>query len=557
MFDKNFVKFTLCASLSVGSLPSFAISTAEPGAHPARRETSTQIKESTQDETQRPDSALPPFKTNFLKPTITAQHLDEAIRSVDKMAQNLIDQNKVPGLAISVVQGERIVFAKGYGVREEGKSDKVDADTVFQLASVSKPMASTVVAELVGEGKITWDSRISDLDPAFEMYDPWVTNQITVRDLFCHRSGLPDHAGDDLEDIGYDQAQVLHHLRYQKPDSSFRAGYAYTNFGITEGAVAAAKGYKLSWEDACQEKLYKPLGMTSTSSRYSDFIARENRVHGHVLVDGKWVAKYKRNPDGQAPAASVTSSVNDMSKWMRLQIAGGKYEGKQVIPEIPLDETHKPQILVKYDPINRLPQFYGLGFNVSFDQSGRLILSHSGGFDLGSATCVRMVPDEKIGICVLTNAKPIGVAESLCSTFIDTAIYGKPTQDWLALFTQVFSNPATVGLHNEYNYDKLPTNPTKSLSNLAYVGVYKNDYLGKAEVVDVGGQLNLLVGPNKLSIPLKHYDRDTFTYEMTTEGLFGTHGVRFSVGPDGKASKMALLNLEESGNGWLSRTDLN
>jgi CubicO group peptidase (beta-lactamase class C family) len=134
-------------------------------------------------------------------------------------------------------------------VRDVNTKARVDADTVFQLASVSKPIGSTVVAELVGEGKITWDSKLNALDPTFEMFDPWVTRQITVRDMYAHRSGLPDHAGDLLEDLGFTRAEILFRLRYQHPDSSFRSHYAYTNFGMTEGAVAAVKPYQLEWEN--------------------------------------------------------------------------------------------------------------------------------------------------------------------------------------------------------------------------------------------------------------------------------------------------------------------
>src|SRR5205814_8600827 len=144
-------------------------------------------------------------------------------------------------------------------------------DTVFQLASLSKSIGSTVVAELVGEGKITWDSKLSVLDPTFEMFDPWVTREITIRDMFAHRSGLPEHAGDLLEDLGFTRAEILHRLRYQHPASSFRSHYAYTNIGMTEGGVAAAKAYGHEWGALCQEKLFKPLGMISTSSRYADF----------------------------------------------------------------------------------------------------------------------------------------------------------------------------------------------------------------------------------------------------------------------------------------------
>jgi len=220
------------------------------------------------------------------QPHVTSEQVMLAVQEVEKLAQKQIDQNAVPGLAIAVVFQDKVVYAKGFGVRDVNTKAPVDADTVFQLASVSKPIGSTVVAELVGEGKISWDSKLSALDPTFEMFDPWVTREITVRDMYAHRSGLPDHAGDLLEDLGFTRAEILFRLRYQHPDSSFRSHYAYTNFGMTEGAVAAVKPYQLEWEEACAQKLYKPLGMTSTSSRYADFTARQNKALGHVLVNG-------------------------------------------------------------------------------------------------------------------------------------------------------------------------------------------------------------------------------------------------------------------------------
>src|SRR6266536_3679509 len=255
------------------------------------------------------------------KSRVASEQVTHAIQELEQLAEKQIQENALPGLAIAVVFQDKVAYAKGFGVRDVNTKAPVDADTVFQLASVSKPIGSTVVAELVGEGKITWDSKLSALDPTFEMFDPWVTRQITVRDMYAHRSGLPDHAGDLLEDIGFTRAEILFRLRYQHPDSSFRSHYAYTNFGMTEGAVAAVRPYQLEWEEACAQKLYKPLGMTSTSSRYADFIARQNKALGHVLVDGKWVQKFKRDPDAQSPTGGVSSSVNDLTKWMRLQLA--------------------------------------------------------------------------------------------------------------------------------------------------------------------------------------------------------------------------------------------
>src|SRR5204863_1620061 len=274
------------------------------------------------------------------KSHVTSEQVTRAIQELEKLAQKQIQENALPGLAIAVVFQDKAVYAKGFGVRDASAKNPVDADTVFQLASLSKPIGSTVVAELVGEGKITWDSKLSVLDPTFAMFDPWVTREITIRDMYAHRSGLPEHAGDLLEDLGFTRAEILRRLRYQHPGSGFRAHYAYTNFGMTEGGVAAAKGYGLEWEEACKQKLYNPLGMTSTSSRYAEFMARRNKALGHVLVDGKWVQKFKRDPDAQSPTGGVSSSVNDLTKWMRLQLANGKFEGKQIVDEKALAETH-------------------------------------------------------------------------------------------------------------------------------------------------------------------------------------------------------------------------
>src|SRR6266498_1854746 len=412
------------------------------------------------------------------KSHVASEQVTDAIQEIEKLAQKQIQENALPGLAIAVVFQDKTVYAKGFGVRDTNTKVPVDADTVFQLASVSKSIGSTLVAELVGEGKITWDLKLSALDPAFEMFDPWVTREITIRDMYAHRSGLPAHAGDLLEDLGFTRAEILYRLRYQHPGSSFRSHYAYTNFGMTEGGIAAAKAYGLEWEEAAKQKLYKPLGMTSTSSRYADFVARKNKALGHVLVNGKWMQKFKRDPDAQSPAGGVSSSVNDVAKWIRLQLANGKFEGKQIVDEKALAETHHPHMLTGFNPFTQLPTFYGLGWNVGYDPEGRLRLNHSGAFGLGAATYVNLVPDEQLGIVVLTNAYPIGIAEALGTIFVDTALYGKSTQDWFSLYKKFYSNPAAIGTVLGFDYSKPPLSPAPALKNSAYVGRFTNDYFG-------------------------------------------------------------------------------
>jgi CubicO group peptidase (beta-lactamase class C family)/pimeloyl-ACP methyl ester carboxylesterase len=493
-------------------------------------------------------SAAPPQQGH-----VTSEQVTSAVQKLEKLAQQKIQENALPGLAIAVVFQDKVVYAKGFGVRDVNTKAPVDADTVFQLASVSKPIGSTVVAELVGEGKITWDSKLNALDPTFEMFDPWVTREITVRDMYSHRSGLPDHAGDLLEDLGFTRTEILFRLRYQRPDSSFRTHYAYSNFGMTEGAVAAVKPYGLEWEEACAQKLYKPLGMTSTSSRYADFIARQNKALGHVLVNGKWEQKFKRDPDAQSPTGGVSSSVNDVAKWMRLQLANGKFDGKQIVSEKPLTETHHPHMLTGFNPFTNMPSFYGLGWNVSYDEQGRLRLNHSGGFDLGVATYVNLVPAEQLGIVVLTNGHPMGIPEALGTIFSDIALYGKPTQDWFPLYKQRFSDPATTGTVLGFDYSKPPSSPAPALKNGAYLGKYANDFFGDIAIVEKDGGLAIVEGPKKLTFPLKHYDRDTFTYETAGENAVGRSGVTFTIGPDGQATQVVVENLNVHGEGTFKR----
>ena len=295
------------------------------------------------------------------------------------------------------------------------------------------------------------------------------------------------------------------------------------------------------------------LARNSTSSRYADFMARPNKALGHVLVNGQWVQKFKRDPDPESPAGGVSSSVNDLSKWLRLQLADGKFNGKQIVDAKALTETRQPHILTNYNPFNGLPGFYGLAWNVSYDEAGRLRLNHSGAFALGAATHVNLAPTEQLGVVILANAAPTGVVEGLGTIFMETALSGQATHDWLGLFRKVFADPAAIGVVVGFDYSKLPATSSAALPNSAYVGDYLNDYYGDASIVENDGGLAMILGPGKRMFPMKHYDRDTFTYETVGENAVGASGVIFTVGPDGKAAQLVIENLNERGEGRFQR----
>jgi len=292
--------------------------------------------------------------------------VENAVDKLDGLVDDLMKKSGLPGMAVVVVHGGKAVYAKGFGVKDVRNGDdpanKIDPDTVFQLASLSKPLGATVVAHQVGLNAISWDTPIVEKLPWFALSDPAVTKMVTIGDMYSHRSGLPDHAGDLLDDLGYDRRYVLDHLR-DYPLDPFRISYAYTNFGLTAGAESVAVSAGKSWEDLSQDVLYKPLGMTSTSSRFDEYMARPNRAVGHIHLGDKYEPDYVRDPQPQAPAGGVSSSINDMSRWLTMLLANGTYEGQQVVDPKALLPALTPQSVSDRasEPAMR-SGFYGYGF---------------------------------------------------------------------------------------------------------------------------------------------------------------------------------------------------
>ena len=476
--------------------------------------------------------------------------IDQALDALDGLVADAMDRTGVPGVALAVVYEDEAVATRGYGVTSTETGALVDVDTIFQLASLSKPIASTVVAGVVGDNVVSWDTKIVDHLPDFALYEPYPTREVTIRDMFCHRSGLADHAGDVLEDMGYDRDAVLHRLRYLRPEYSFRAGYAYTNFGLTAGAVAAANAAGQSWEDLSATRLYEPAGMTRTSSRFADFINDDNHAATHVQVDGQWLPRYVRNADAQSPAGGVSSTASDMARWMRLQLGDGTLDGAGIIASDPLAETRAPHSVAN-PPVG----FYGLGWLVSLDPTG-LRLSHSGAFALGAGTTVYLFPEEGLGITVLTNGYPIGLAETIALGFLDVARHGSVQNDYLAILDPIFAADMAPKYGQGVAGDP-PADPMPPLDLAAYTGTWHNRFHGPIEIARDGDGLTLAQGPadDPDTYPLEHWDRDVFTYMPVGENANARSAVTFTIGSDGVATAMVVENLDVQHQGTFTREE--
>ena len=504
-----------------------------------------------------PPASLLPAPEPQVKPLLDQQKVDAALTKLDGIIQGAMENTGVPGIAAAVVYRDQAVYTKGFGVRESGKPETIDADTVFQLASVSKPLASTVVAGVVGRKAVAWKDPVIGHSPDFALSDPFVTRNATIADLLSHQGGLRTGSGDLLEDLGFDQAYILSHLN-QQPLDSFRSSYNYSNFGYTAGAKAAADAMKTTWPDLADEILFRPLDMTDTSYRYADYQKAPNKARIHVPAGNRtWVARYNRDADAEAPAGGASSSVRDLARWLRLQLANGSYDGKPVIDAEALGVTHVPHA-VSGPPAapGARTRFYGLGWNVSYDDQARLLLGHSGAFNLGAATAVSMLPGEQLGIVVLTNGRPQGIPEAICAGFLDVAQNGAPTVDWAGFTARAFQQ-IDESEKPKVDYSKSPERSRPARPNSFYTGSYTNSYYGPLTVTEVGGALDLGLGPagKTTTLRLNHYDGDTFSFTSVGENANGLAGAVFAAGAGGStASGVRLDFYDETGLGTFTRS---
>ncbi len=449
---------------------------------------------------------------------------------------------EVPGLAIAIVKDDRVVFAKGFGVRKFGDTTPVDERTMFAIGSSSKAFTSAAVAMLVDEGKVKWDDPVIKYLPDFQMYDPFVTRDLTVRDLLSHRSGL--ERGDLLwygTDLSRDE--ILRRTRFLKPTWSLRSTFGYQNLMYLAAGQLAARVSGKSWDDIIATRIFVPLGMTSSNTSIRDFKEGGNVAAPHTKVEDKIEVIPYRLIDNIGPAGSINSNVVDMAQWVRLQLGGGTFEGKKVFSPAVGREMHTSQTVMRLEGQNTLlyPEAhfmnYGLGWFLS-DYKGRKLVEHGGAID-GMRAEVAMVPEEKLGIVILTNMNGSIIAMPLVYRIIDAYIK-QPEKDWSGDLLKTIKAMTAQGAAAAQRTDAGRVTGTKpSLTVDNYAGTYRNDLYGDVKVTANGDKLTLRFGPAWNS-DLEHWHYDTFRAKFGGGAGVTNATVTFALDAQGKADTVTL-----------------
>lgn len=467
--------------------------------------------------------------------------LDTALAELPEIVRRTMTESGVPGVAIAVVAGGRTVYAEGFGVREVGTSDPVTPETVFQIASVSKPLSATIAAIAISRGLASWDDPVVSYLPDLKLSDPWVTAHATIGDFFAHRTGLPFAAGDDLEDVGFRRDEIIARL-HDLPLDAFRTSYHYANFGTTIAAEAIAAAAAEPWASLAEALLFQPLGMGHTSYRFADFMARPNRAVPHAFENGTFAPLYQRQPDAQAPAGGVSSNVLDLASWLQMLLAGGVHDGAPIIAPEVLNAMLLPHAFSAptAEPGTR-SGFYGYGWNVRTNAGGRMAYGHSGGFAMGSATYVEFMRSAGVGIVVLTNGSPIGVPESIAASVMDIVQYGRPTRDWYPAYNaRMLPGMDAVGA---FAGASPPPTPATAHHLDLYAGTYASDYFGPMVVTAGDTGLSLTIGPRGDTFALSHWDGDTFAMPIHTENAPGGSVASVTFGFEGDTARTVTIDL--------------
>jgi CubicO group peptidase (beta-lactamase class C family) len=474
---------------------------------------------------------------------------------IDALVARVMRSFEVPGLALAIVKDGQVSLAKGYGVRKLGDSAAVDARTLFGIASNTKVFTATALGLLVEEGKIAWDAPVVDYLPWFMMYDPYVTRELTVRDLLVHRSGLGLGAGDLLwwPESTYNRRQVAERLRFIKPATSFRSAYAYDNvlYLVAGELVHAVTGR--TWEDFVGERILKKVGMTASNVRHSAAAAGGNVAAPHARVGGALRPIAPFTSDNTNPAGGVNSGAEDMAKWMLVRLARGRLaDGTFLYSERTARELEKPVTILpnpeppaELAPLKAHFRAYALGLDVR-DYRGYLVIDHTGGLP-GYVSIVTLLPERNLGVAILTNAEATSAFYALTQQIVDYDL-GAPAMDWPAAYLKRDARIAerTARAVGESSSARDATSKP-SLPFAKYAGVYTDAWYGDVAIEESAGKLVLrFTRTPALTGDLEHWQYDTFVVRWRDRELRADAFVTFALDPDGSIDrvKMAAVSPE-------------
>ncbi len=471
--------------------------------------------------------------------------LDEKLKEIDAYAEKTRAEWNVPGMAIAIVKDDKVVFAKGYGVRALGKPEKVDENTSFAIASNSKAFTTAALAILADEGKIKWDDKVIKYLPEFELADPYTTREMTVRDLVSHRSGFDTFSGDLLwyENTLKDD-EILSRLRYLKPKTSFRSSYGYQNLMFIVAGKIVEKVSGKTWSQFVGERILQPLAMTRTTATVKDL--KENYSMPHNESGGSLRVLHLGNVDGATAAAGLNSSAADVAKWLRLQLGRGKFNGNRIFSERQSWEMWQQATAIPISPSGA--QFipsrhfygYGLGWFLN-DYHGRKVVSHGGGLD-GMISQTAMMPEENLGLVVLTNSEtPVNqiMQYKIFDTFVNA-----PKRDWSAEYLQRSKTSKANAEKERAKIEASRVKNTKPSLNLSgYAGTYSGALYGDVEIKEENGKLvmRMIPSPNFVA-DLEHWHYDTFQikWRPSVAYNFPKGFVTFTIDKTGKTDELKI-----------------
>ncbi len=483
------------------------------------------------------------FSVNAQTPDKKA--LDKKIQEFDAYVQKSVKEWEVPGLALVVVKDGNVLLSKGYGVRELGTTNAVDSKTLFACASTTKAMTATCMGMLVDEGKVNWNDPVVNYLPEFQLFDPFVTREIRIRDLFIHDTGLGN--ADFLWGImDISSEEVLAKMRYVKPTYSLRSSFIYQNIFYLAAGMVIEKISGKPWNVFMRERLFTPLGMTRTYPILAD-VKDPNQTAPHYKIEGKITVIQHTSADEIGPAGSVWSCVDDMGKWMRVMIDSSKYAGGRILKPATWAEMFKPQVIVpasQFYPTATLTKpnwtTYGLGW-FQHDYKGRKINFHTG--SLAGATAIHaQLPDEKLGIYVFGNYDHAEVRHALVYKTFDLFALGG-TRDWSAEFLKLYTNIQAGADKQEADFEaKRVANTKPSFALKDYAGTYTDPLYGTVVITVEGDQL--VAEANKfVKAKFSHWHYDTFR-GWYDKKWYGKGNMSFGIGTDGKIKTASFDGID-------------